>query len=75
MANVFNRFQQLLPQAVTTVVTITALNGDGTSDATTLGGVAVIINGESVAVGQKAYIQNDSIVRQAPDLPITRLDI
>ncbi len=75
MANVFNRFQQLLPQAVTTVVTITALNGDGTSDATTLGGVAVIVNGESVAVGQKAYIQNDSIVRQAPDLTITRLDI
>ncbi len=75
MANVFNRFQQLLPQATTTVVTITALNGDGTSDATTLGGVAVIVNGESVAVGQKAYIQNDNIVRQAPDLPITRLDI
>lgn len=75
MANVFNRFQQLLPQATTTVVTITALNGDGTSDATTLNGVAVIVNGESVAVGQKAYIQNDSIIRQAPDLTITRLDI
>lgn len=75
MANVFNRFQQLLPQATTTVVTITALNGDGTSDATTLNGVAVIVNGESVAVGQKAYVQNDTIVRQAPDLTITRLDI
>lgn len=75
MTNVFNRFQQLLPQATTTVVTITALNGDGTSDATTLNGVAVIVNGESVAVGQKAYVQNDTIVRQAPDLTITRLDI
>ena len=75
MANVFNRFQALLPQATTTVVTIDVVNADGTSRATTLNGVSVLVNGNSVPVGQKAYIQGDAILRQAPDLPITRLDI
>lgn len=56
-------------------MTITALNGDGTSDATTLNNVNVIVTGEGVPVGQKAYVLNGAITRQAPDLIITQVAI
>lgn len=75
MNNVYNKFQSLTPKTITTVVTITAKNGDGTSNATTLAGTAVLVVGESVDVGKKAYIKNGEITRQAPDLVITNMAI
>lgn len=57
------------------MVTITSKNGDGTSNATTLAGTAVIVVGESVDVGRKAYVKNGEITRQAPSLTITTMPI
>jgi len=75
MINVYNRFQALIPTSTRSVVTITSLNGDGTSDATTLDGLTVTVIGEQVSVGQKAFVQNGEIQRQAPNLTVTELAI
>lgn len=70
--NAFNRFQSLVGIQSTDVVTITVINGDGTSQATTLAGATVNIKGDSVAVGQNAFVRNSEIIRQAPNLtPVT----
>lgn len=75
MINLFNKFQNLTPRPITTVVTITAINGDGTSNATTLGGVSVVIGGDTVPVNKKAYVRNGEIIRAAPSLAITEMSI
>lgn len=73
--NVYNRFQSLLGRSATDVVTITANNGDGTSQATTLGGTAVTVKGESVTAGNKAFIRDREIIRQAPSFTVTEVSI
>lgn len=73
--NAFNRFKSLVGETTTSVVTITAINGDGTSQADTLAGVSVLIRGDSVSVGNRAYIRNAEIVREAPTHTISELTI
>lgn len=75
MINPFNRFQALVNRTTTSVVTITANNGDGTSNANTLSGVSISIIGESVTVGNKAFVKDGAILRKAPDLTVTELGI
>tara|TARA_B100000902_G_scaffold399928_1_gene473707 strand:- start:4448 stop:4675 length:228 start_codon:yes stop_codon:yes gene_type:complete len=75
MINAYNRFQTLIPKSTRSVVTITSNNGDGTSTATTLGGTTITVNGEQVTAGNKAFVQNGEVVRQAPSLSITELTI
>lgn len=76
MANEFNRFLELLPRNVTTVVSITAINAAaGTSTATTLGGVTVTVQGTSVAVGRRAYVTNNVIDREAPNFNIVTVRV
>ena len=66
MINVFNQFQALVGSTVTDLVDITANNGNGTSNATTLSGVSIVVRGESVASGSRALIQNGNVVAQGP---------
>jgi hypothetical protein len=73
--NVFNRFQALTPKLTTSVVEITVVNSDGTSNATTLAGVTITVIGTSLSVGDKAFVRGGEILRQAPDLTITELAI
>lgn len=73
--NAYSQFQNLIPKSATTVVTITAINADGTSTCTTLSGTVIRVAGDSVAAGQKAYIKDGAILRQAPNLPITEVTI
>lgn len=73
--NIFNRLQNLFPPNIRTVVTITAINSDGTSTATTLGGTSVIVQGTSVAVGQRAFVVNGEITRQAPNHTIQQVTV
>lgn len=75
MTNAFNKFQSLVGSTSTDVVTITANNGDGTSNATTMSGSAVVVKGESVAGGQRAFIRNSEIIRQAPNHTIVEVSI
>lgn len=75
MINLFNQFKSLNQSAITTIVTIDQVNGDGTSTATTLNGVTVVVGGDSVAVGGKAYVRSGEITRAAPSVPFTDVAI
>lgn len=70
MANLWRQFQQLLPKSRLIVVTIQGHNGDGTSTATTTSGATLVVQGESVAIGQKAFVQDGRVAGAAPDLPV-----
>ena len=74
-SNAFNRFQSLLGKESTDVVTITANNGDGTSQALTMGGSAITVKGETVAPPNNAFILGGVISNQAPNLTVTELSI
>lgn len=73
MNNLFNQFKSLVGTSRTEIVNITANNGNGTSNATTLGGVSLIVNGESVGAGNRAIIENGNITGSAPNGAITEV--
>ena len=52
--NLWTRFRQLLPKTPLIIVTVTAINTDGTSTVTTVGGGGMRVAGTSVAVDSKA---------------------
>lgn len=66
--NAFLRFRRLLPQKSRFTITVTAKNSDGTSDGTTRDGGKVRVLGDSVDVGQKAWVEDGRIVGEAPNL-------
>jgi hypothetical protein len=73
--NSFNRFQSILGKSSDDVVTITANNGNGTSQATTLNGTVITVKGESVAPPNNALIRGGEVIRQVPNLTVTTVSI
>ena len=73
MENLFNQFKSLVGTNRTEVVNITANNGNGTSDATTLSGTPLIVNGESVSPGNRAIVENGNVISGAPNGSITEV--
>ena len=69
MANLWRSFQRLLPRARTIVVTVDAVNGDGTSTVSTQSGSTLIVQGDSVSAGNNAFVREREIVGEAPSLP------
>lgn len=69
--NPWSRFRQLLPRAARYTVTIQSVQADGTSLATRRDGEVVRLKGTSVEVGQKAWVEGQQIIGEAPDLPAT----
>lgn len=57
------------------MVDILANNGNGTSTARTLAGVTIVVQGEQVSAGNKAYVQDGVIQRQAPNVSITEVNV
>ena len=66
--NIWQQFKALIPQGARVVATITANNGNGTSQAELRDGSVITIKGESIGVGEKAFIQDGEIKGAAPDL-------
>ncbi|WP_422472627.1 hypothetical protein [Endozoicomonas sp. ALB032] len=66
--NIWQQFKALIPEGSKVVATISALNGNGTSQAQLRDGSIVTVKGESVGVGQKAFIQGGEVKGTAPDL-------
>lgn len=75
MSNAFTDFRTLVGSQRIEVVEITVLNGDGTSQATTLSGQTVTVKGETVAVGNMAFVRDSEIIRQAPDHTVTEVTV
>lgn len=74
MSNSYNRFKSLVGGQSTDVVTIVSVGSD-TSEATTLAGDTVTVIGTSVTAGQKAFVRNGEIIRQAPNLTPSEVTI
>lgn len=66
--NIWQQFKALLPDGVRVVATITANNGNGTSQAELRDGSVITVKGESAGVGGKVFIQNGEIKGTAPSL-------
>ncbi|WP_419835405.1 hypothetical protein [Endozoicomonas atrinae] len=66
--NIWQQFKALIPEGVRVIATITANNGNGTSQAELRDGSIITVKGETVAEGQKTFIQNGEIKGTAPDL-------
>lgn len=66
--NIWQQFKALIPEGVRVVATITANNGNGTSQAELRDGSVITVKGESVGVGEKVFIQDGEIKGAAPDL-------
>ncbi len=66
--NPWQKFKSLIPGGQRTVVTVTTLNGDGTSTVTLANGGTMLARGENVAAGQKALMIDGEIRQQLPAL-------
>ncbi|WP_422491129.1 hypothetical protein [Endozoicomonas sp. ALE010] len=66
--NIWQQFKALIPEGMRIVATITANNGNGTSQAELRSGSVITVKGEGVSVGQKAFIQNGEVKGVAPNL-------
>ncbi len=73
--NIWQQFKALIPEGVRIVATITANNGNGTSQAELRDGPVITVKGESAIPGQKAFIQNGEIKGIAPALPQYEIEI
>ncbi len=66
--NIWQQFKSLIPEGSKAVVTITSNNGNGTSQAQLRDGSIVTVKGESVGLGQKAFVQGGEVKGAAPEL-------
>ena len=67
--NPWRRFQQLTNYQSRVVATVYDIGPNGTSVVTLRGGTRTRVRGDSVAIGNKAFIVNGQIQGEAPDLP------
>ena len=65
--NIWQQFKALIPEGTRVVATITANNGNGTSQAELRDGSVITVKGE-VSVGEKVFIQDGEVKGAAPDL-------
>jgi hypothetical protein len=73
--NPWQKFKNLLPGGARTVVTITANNGDGTSNAALRDSTAILVKGETVATGNTALVVDGEVRQQVPSLPQTAVEV
>ncbi|WP_422445432.1 hypothetical protein [Endozoicomonas sp. ALB091] len=66
--NIWQQFKALIPEGMRIVATITANNGNGTSQAELRDGSVIAVKGESVSVGEKVFIEKGEIKGTAPSL-------
>lgn len=67
--NIWQQFKSLIPKGSKTVVTVVAKNSNGTSQVRLRNGSVIIVQGNSVGVGQKSFIKDKKIYGYAPELP------
>ena len=73
--NVWEKFQKLIAGPAMEVATITTVNSNGTSRATTANGGQVQLIGTNVAAGKKAFIQDGRVISEAPNLTYYELEV
>ena len=73
--NPWRKFRNMLPGNLRTVVTVTANNGDGTSNVTTRDGTPIVVKGEGVAPPNQALSVDGEISVQVPALPQSTAEV
>lgn len=66
--NKYLRFKRLIGTEVRYTVTVDAVHSDGTSSGTTRDGGKVRVLGDTIAIGNKAWVKDGRIVGEAPVL-------
>lgn len=72
--NLWARFRRLIAESPTVIVTVTTVNADGTSMVTTAGGGSMRVLGTSVEASKKAFVRDNAIIGEAPNLPYYELE-
>lgn len=73
--NTYKRFLALLPADPLLVGEVTAHNTDGTSDVELPGATTIRAQGQTVAVGLRAFVQGGRVIGEAPDLPYFEVEV
>jgi len=73
--NLFTKFKSLLPKTSMEVVTVQAINTNGTSTVVTANGGTARVMGDTVPVGTKAFIKDGQIQGEAPTLTYYELEV
>lgn len=75
MANPFKKLKDLLPDSPLLIGTVDAHIGGDQSAITLIGGGQVVARGQTVPVGQKAFVRNGIVEGQAPNLSAVVIEI
>lgn len=73
--NLYKKFLELLPRDILLVGEVTAHNSDGTSTIELPDGNLIRARGQSVSVGNNAFIEAGEVKGQAPSLPSYDLEV
>jgi hypothetical protein len=74
--NPWQKFQQLLPAAARYIITVTAINADGTVSGATRDGAPVrVLAGPPVTAGARAWVEDGRIAGTAPTLPLSVAEV
>mgnify|MGYP000112002264 CR=1 FL=1 len=71
--NPWKQFTSLIAPSSKTIVTVAAVNADGTVDVTLANGATIRVAGAGVSVGDKVVIQEEKVIGKAPTLPIVNI--
>ena len=74
-ANIWKQFQGLLPKTSRIIGTVISHNDNGSSTIALREGTQMTADGQGVAVGQKALVENRVVIREVPDLPLYRVEV
>ncbi|PCK29486.1 hypothetical protein [Pseudoalteromonas piscicida] len=74
MSNTLNRLGTVLSGTQRSIVKVLTVNNDGTTTVEHSDGTTSRVLGDSVQEGS-AYIENDRITGQAPDLPYSEVEV
>jgi len=75
MSNLYRQFLSLIPRDALLIGTVLAHNDDGTSDVELPGAQAIRVRGQSVPVGQNAFVRGGEIIGEAPNLTLMTVEI
>lgn len=75
MTNPWSKFQVLIEGPPMLIGSVTAHNGDGTSTLSMPGGGTLRATGQGVAIGSKAFVRDNEIIGEAPNLPTSNLEV
>ncbi len=73
--NIWQQFKLLIPEGARTIATITSNNGDGTSTAILRDGASIRVQGETVAAGSNALVQDRVVKSELPALAVYEAEV